>query len=179
MLKKIISILILFLITVGSIYAQKEQYNWYFGFNARLSWNSTRTLTGTGVYGTANASLTGLPVQFLGSAMQTYEGCFSTSDANGNILFYSDGITIWNKNNQVMVTGLTSGPSSAQSGIILPYPETPGKYIAVTLDKDNSNNLSYTVVNMSLNGGLGGQTRLLRTFHSRDNPEHWVNRFLR
>lgn len=156
MLKKIISILTLFLITVGSIYAQKEQYNWYFGFNARLSWNSTRTLTGTGVYGTANATLTGLPLQFPGSAMQTYEGCFSTSDADGNVLFYSDGITIWNKNNQVMVTGLTGGPSSAQSGIILPYPETPGKYIAVTLDKDNSNNLSYTVVNMSLNGGLGG-----------------------
>lgn len=55
-----------------------------------------------------------------------------------------------------MVTGLTGNPSSAQSGIILPYPSTPGKYIAVTLGRDNSNNLSYTVVDMSMNGGLGG-----------------------
>lgn len=156
MLKKIISILTLFSITANCIHAQREQHNWLFGFNAGLTWNSTRSVGATGVYGTANATLTGLPAQRTGSAMQTYEGCFSTSDTNGNILFYSDGVTIWNRNNQVMVTGLTGGPSSAQSGIILPYPETPGKYIAVTLDKDNSNNLSYTVVNMSLNGGLGG-----------------------
>lgn len=154
MLKKIISIITLFFITVSFVNAQKEQYNWLFGFNAGLMFGISIPYTATGVYGTANATLT-LPYMRTG-AMQTYEGCFSTSDARGNLLFYSDGITIWNKNNQEMVTGLSGDPSSAQSGIILPYPNTPNKYIAVTLGKDNSNNLSYTVVDMSLNGGLGG-----------------------
>lgn len=139
------------------MYAQKEQYNWLFGYNAGLTWKTSLYVGATGVYGTPSTTLgPGLPGKLTGSAMQTLEGCFSTSDANGNLLFYSDGITIWNKNNQVMVTGLSGDPSSAQSGIILPYPETPGKYIAVTLGKTDSNNLTYTVIDMSLNGGLGG-----------------------
>lgn len=89
--------------------------------------------------------------------MQTYEGCFSISDIDGNLLFFSDGITIWNKNLQVMTNGanLTGHPSSAQSGIIFPYPYSSTKYIAVTLSFNNVNNLSYSIVDMSQSGGLG------------------------
>lgn len=138
--------------------AQKEQNNWFFGTNAGLTWNTTRSFTGTGMFGAANKTLTGIPTVVTGSLLQTSEGCFSLSDVNGNLLFFSDGTTIWNKNKVVMLngSGLTGHPSSAQSGVILPYPNSQTRYIAVTLGFNNANNLSHSIVDMALDGGLGG-----------------------
>ncbi len=156
MLKKIVTTLALFIIIASSAYAQQEMTNWLFGTNAGLSWNQTQSLTATGVYGTTSTTLAGLPTTITGSPMNTGEGCFSISDANGNLLFFSDGMTIWNKNYGIIASGLSGHSSSAQSGIALPYPQTPGKYIAVTLGEKDTDNLSYTVVDMALNSGLGG-----------------------
>jgi hypothetical protein len=101
--------------------------------------------------------LADLPTNFTGNPMTTYEGCFSISDANGDLLFFSDGTNVWNKNMQnLLVSGtLTGNRSSAQSGSIVMYPGEINKYIALTLGEHGANNLSYTVVDMTLNGGLG------------------------
>ena len=75
--------LLLFLCTLVSS-AQGEANNWYFGQNAGVTFNS------------------GVPIALTDSAMQTLEGCATLSDASGQLLFYTDGMTIYNRNHQVM-----------------------------------------------------------------------------
>lgn len=162
-MKRFFLMIALTIISGMYIWAQKEQNNWLFGFNAGLTWQPPlRTFNAIGIFGTPNATLTNMPSIIPYSPINTYEGCFSLSDANGDLLMFSDGITIWNKQMQPMPnadptkgTQLTGHPSSAQSGIILPYPLDPNKYIVVTVGYNDSNNLSYSVVDMELQGGLG------------------------
>lgn len=139
--------------------AQKETYNWAFGYGCGLTWNGTRSVAATGIGSTVNATLTDLPT-FFNSSISTLEGCFSLSDSDGNLLFYSDGMTIYNKNNAVMANGSGMGGhnSSAQSGIILPFPESTTQYMAVSLGMTSAGNLAYSIIDMSLNAGLGGVT---------------------
>jgi hypothetical protein len=134
----------------------KQTYNWTFGTYGGLTWNTTRSFTVAGKTAGATAtSLTNLPSNFT-SSINTVEGCFTLSDVNGNLMFYSDGMTIWNKNNVAMSngTGMTGNASSTQSGIIFPYPGNTNQYVAVTLG-DAANVFAYSVVDMSLNAGLG------------------------
>ena len=158
--------LLLLLLTQG-VYAQtKEGNNWYFGYGGRMTWNTTQIITNGG------KTLIGLPTPITTpSAMNNQnEGVFCMSDLNGDLLFYSDGMTIWNRNNQVMQngSGMFGHNSSAQSGIVIPYPGQPGKYIAVSvsLNMDNhpqfpgsiGNRVAYSIIDMSLDGGLGAVT---------------------
>lgn len=155
-MKKIIILFVFGLLLIPDMLAQKEANNWAFGQNIGLTWNTTQSLTATGLLGTTNATLDGLPT-YMYTSIVTQEGCFSLSDKNGNLLFYSDGKTIWNKNNVAMAngTGLTGHDSSAQSGIILPYPGSADKYIAVAININWTNGLSCSVIDMTLDGGLG------------------------
>lgn len=157
MQKYIYSLILLFALGTFYTYAQKENSNWFFGDKAALTWNTTTSYTAIGVYGTANTTLSNMPTKIIGSPLTTHEGCYSISDVDANLLFFSDGMTIWNKNMDIMAngSGLTGDPSSAQSGIIFPYPYNINKYIAVTLGAGNANNLSYSIVDMSKNSGLG------------------------
>ena len=90
--------------------AQGQGNIWYFGNYAGLDFNS------------------GSPVVLNNSAMSAFEGCSSIADENGNLLFYTDGMTVWNMNHQVMYngTGLYGNSSSTQSGVIVPLPGNPG-----------------------------------------------------
>lgn len=90
--------------------------------------------------------------------MSTNEGCASIADACGALLFYTDGITVWNQNHMVMPNGmnLLGDPSSSQSALIIPQPDTPDLYYIFTVgDFNPRNGLNYSVVDMTLNGGLG------------------------
>src|SRR6185436_120483 len=103
MKKILLPLILLFSFTV---YSQHEADNWYFGTHAGLNFfNGTAT-----------------PI--VGSAMDTNEGCATISDNNGNLLFYTDGVTVWDHNHQVMQngTGLMGGISSTQSSICIPLP---------------------------------------------------------
>ncbi len=120
--------------------AQQEAAIWYFGRNAGLDFNS------------------GTPVPLTNGALNTYEGSASISDTNGNLLFYTDGITVWNRNHIPMPngTGLLGDPSSTQSGIIVPKPGNPNNYYVFTVGEvDNPVGMHYSEVDMTLNGGLG------------------------
>ena len=143
----------------------KEGYNWYFGAYVGMTWNTTQTITQD------NKTLSGLPTPLPPSAMiDQEEGVFGMSDANGNLLFYSDGMTIWNKNHDVMTNGsdLTGHNSSAQSGIVIPYPGQPHLYIAISMSLNNNhyaypsyhygNTLAYSIIDMTESGGLGAVT---------------------
>ena len=135
--KPLLTVLLLFSFLSG--YGQLEAFNWYFGEFAGLQFTTPVT-----------------PTQ---GQLNTLEGCSSISDAGGNLLFYTDGITIYNAQHQVMPGGnnLLGNPSSSQSGLIVPHPGNPGLYYVFTIsDEGNYDGLRYTLVDMSLNGGWGG-----------------------
>ena len=151
---------LMLLIFTQGVYAQtKEGSNWYFGIGAAMTWNQTQTIVDNG------KTLTGMPTPLAGGSAMTNqeEGVFCMSDRNGNLLFYSDGMTIWNRNHQVMPNGagMFGHNSSAQSGIVIPYPEQPDKYIAFSMSLNNnslgapSNRLAYSIVDMTEDGGFG------------------------
>jgi len=157
MKQKILLLLFSGFLCVATLHAQKEANNWLFGNRAGLTWNTTQSLTATGLFGTPNKILDKLPDVLNGSSMNTYEGCFSLSDRNGNLLFYSNGMTIWKANHQPMNngSGLFGHDSSAQSGIVIPNPANPRQYYAISLGDWLSNNLAYSIVDMDLDSGSG------------------------
>jgi hypothetical protein len=137
---------LLFFFFCTTLLAQQESKYWHFGTNAGVKF--------AGGTGTPSA-LSGADI----SSMNTREGCASISDANGNLLFYTDGITVWTSTNTVMTggTGLAGDASSTQSALIIPKPGSSTKYLIFTTKSQNaSNGLNYSIVDMSLFGGLGG-----------------------
>jgi hypothetical protein len=123
-------------------FSQGENNQWCFGNLAGLDFNS------------------GSPVA-TSSQVNTTEGSSSIADAAGNLLFYSDGITVWDKNHSVMPngSGLTGGVSSTQSALIVKQPQTPNiYYVFTTAEAQGAAGFSYSIVDMSLNAGLGDVT---------------------
>ena len=146
-MKKIISLILL--ITSFGLYAQQEASNWYFGENAGIRFDAAA--------GTVTAVNDG--------QLNTREGCSSISDSDGNLLFYSDGSTVYNRNHTVMFNGngLLGNPSSAQSAIIVAKPQDPNTYYIFTVDTvapgdPPSEGLNYSEIDMTLDGGLGAVT---------------------
>lgn len=84
----------------------------------------------------------------------------SYSDANGNLLLFTDGLTVWNRNQQPMPngTGLLGAASSTQSCLIVPDPGSATRFYIFTTDcfeNSYANGLRYTIVDMTLDNGLG------------------------
>lgn len=135
---KALAFLVFFLMYINSISAQRGN-NWVFGGKAWINFSTTPASVGT-------------------SAMSQLEGSSSISDINGNLLFYSDGVKVWNAQHQVMPngTGLFGHFSSTQSSMIVPFPADPKRYYLFTMDVvGGAHGLSYSVVNMDLDGGKG------------------------
>lgn len=133
-------ITILFIISILVSHAQGEANIWYFGENAGLDFNN------------------GSPVALTNGQLNTREGCAVLSNNLGQLLFYTDGITVYNKNHQVMVngTGLLGHPSSAQSATIVPKPGSSNLfYIFTTTNEHNPDGFRYSIVDMTLDGGNG------------------------
>jgi len=131
-------------------FAQNEASYWYFGNRAGLRFDSST--------GTVNA--------VTDSQLSTLEGCTTISDENGNLLFYSDGRFVWNRNHQIMPngTGINGDNSSTSSGVIIPKPQDPNFYYLFTVDEPHHDpsqreggnfGLNYSQINMTANGGLG------------------------
>jgi len=125
------------------IFAQNEASFWYFGQRAGLRFDTT---SGT-VTGITNGQI------------DTLEGCTSISDEDGNLLFYSDGSTVWNRNHQIMLNGigLRGDDSSTSSGLIVPKPQDPDFYYIFTVDEPHHNNTSNfpnEIANDGVNDGL-------------------------
>jgi len=126
-----------------SLFAQKEANIWYFGDSAGLDFN------------------TNPPTALTNSAMNAWEGSSSIADKNGNLLFYSDGITVWNKNHQIMTngTGLLGHPSSTHSCLIIKWPSIDSIYFIFTTSEFGSNNgVCYSIIDLRLSGQLGAVT---------------------
>ncbi len=141
-MRKALLFIIVLLFSIGSN-AQGESNIWYFGNFAGLDFNS------------------GNPVVLKDGQMNTVEGCATISNSTGKLLMYTDGITVWNKNHQVMPNGtnLLGGGSSTQSAIIIPNPTNTNIYYIFTTSQANlATGIHYSEVDLSLQGGLGDIT---------------------
>jgi hypothetical protein len=125
--------------------AQKQTDKWYFGQGCAIDFST----------GTATVIPSGNP------AYAPTEGCSTMSDASGNLLFYTDGMTVYDKTHSVMAngTGLDGGNSSTQAALIVPKPGSTSLYYIFTTDEfAGANGLKYSVVDMSLASGNGSVT---------------------
>jgi gliding motility-associated-like protein len=135
--------LLILLFSAQFAFAQKESNIWYFGNNAGLDFST----------GTVRAISNG--------KLNTTEGCASIADKEGRLLFYTDGITVWNGAHKIMANGtdLMGDPSSTQSGIIVPRPGNHTQYYVFTVDNvAQPNGFRYSTVDLAQEEGLGKVT---------------------
>ena len=115
-------------------FAQKSNYNWLFGTRAAISFES----------GNAQVSYKN-PINMLSSSA-------SISNPNtGELIFYTDGKAIWNKNNNLI--GVINATAALLGDVlIMPYPHNNGKYFVFVVEFET---LYYLTVDMNANGGQG------------------------
>lgn len=135
----------------ASSQAQRRTWNWFFGDKAGLNFS------------------TGVPLDLTGGQINTEEGCATMSRRNtGQLLFYTDGVTVWNRLHEAMPNGfgLNGDPSTSQSALIVPWPNDDDRFVIFTPAPITSSNvngrcfcLTYSIVDMKLNGGFGDVTQ--------------------
>ncbi len=120
-------------------FGQKEAVNWFFGRNAGVNFNS------------------GDPVNQYG-ALQTWGGSACISDTNGQILFYTNGEQVFNKDHVLMQNGdqLMGSQFGIQPAVIIPMPLSDSKYYIFTVGNyDKPTGLYFNIVDINLDGGRG------------------------
>ena len=123
-----------------NLFAQKETNFWFFGTFAGLNFNS------------------GAPVPDTNGILSTNEGCATISNANGELLFYTSGNRVYNRNHIQMPNGfgLAGDTSSSQAAVIAPLPGSATTYYIFTVDEEGGTlGFRYSVVDLNLQGGLG------------------------
>lgn len=114
--------------------------NWYFGNGAGLNFTGSN------------------PTALTNGQTIAPDNTSSISDASGNLLFYTNGVTVWNKNHLPMPngSGLIGHNSAGQCALIVPFPCDANKFIIFQVTEYSApGNLNYSVVDMTLAGGLG------------------------
>jgi len=129
-----------------SLLAQNQNSKWYFGNQAGLDFMT-------------------IPPSSLTGSMTLFGQSAGVADINGNLLFYTDGLTIYNQNHAVMPngTGLFGEPFNSGSGpLIVKQPGNVNLYYVFTLNTptgwgNGGSNLGfrYSVVDMNLSAGTG------------------------
>jgi hypothetical protein len=102
------TLLLILAITLPSLlWAQREDYQWRFGRKVGLDF-------------TVDVNNPSLEL----SNMMQNEGVSSIADAQGNLLFYTNGIDVWDQNGDLMPNGedLLGNISSTQSALIVQQP---------------------------------------------------------
>ena len=132
------------------LWSQKQASVWYFGHHAGLDFRS------------------GEPVALTDGALNTNEGSASICDEAGNLLFYTDGVTVWNREHHVMPNGRNLwGHSTTTQTLIVPKPGVDPIYYIFTASPQHdyvfgagtdSVGFHYTVVDMRMASGLGDVT---------------------
>ena len=116
----------------------KRTWNWYFGMGAGLNFS------------------TGTPTVITGSQIPDFS-CSSISTIFGDLLFYTNGSTVWNKNNQVMPNGTGLNGDAFGRVLIIPQPLNDSIFFVFTTRVNPApyTGFQYSIVNMNLQGGLG------------------------
>lgn len=127
------------LLSAPEAMSQKESNIWYFGSYAGLDFNQD-TL-----------------VALQNGALWDNDNSSTICDTSGRLLFYTNSDTVWNRQHQVMMngTGLAGSITSGQCAVIVLQPGSSMYYIFTNAQFNSSQGLSYSIVDMSLNNGLG------------------------
>ncbi|MBK8487329.1 MAG: T9SS type A sorting domain-containing protein [Chitinophagales bacterium] len=135
----------------SNAYPQGYANTWVFGDSAGLNFNVS-------------------PPESFESTILTNEAGACISDIYGNLLFYSNGEKVWNRNNEIMpngnelnLGGITAyGSSYTQGVIILPIPLNSDKYYVFYLTgyliPEDNFGVEYSIVDMALDSGKGDVT---------------------
>ena len=117
-MKRLALLLALFL--CFKVFAQdREAAIWHFGQYAGLDFNS---LT---------------PQNLNRGNLHTGEGCSTTSDPEGQLRFYTDGVTVYGADHEILANGedKLGGYFSTQSGLIVPNPRNENQYYVFTVSE--------------------------------------------
>ncbi len=141
-LKKVRTTLFVIIIQFFSIalFSQEQGSIWYFGSNAGLDFN------------------TNPPTVLSDGQLNTLEGTASIADENGNLMFYTDGVSLYTTTHSLMPNGqegLGGNSSSAQSALIVPYPGSSNLFLIFAVSEYINSDLVYSLLDMNLNKGLG------------------------
>lgn len=135
--------------------------------------NIKRTLNWRfGTYVGANFNLQTQEVSFLPyySYWYSWEAASSISDMDGNLLFYTDGESVFNRNDVLMAgidisnyfSLLYGHPSAIQGALIVPQPGNDNIYYVFTCEAweehflyNYHRGLRYSIININGDGGLG------------------------
>ena len=132
---------------------ESQGVKWFFGQNAGLDFSGG-----------------GTPKPITDGNLNTIEGSSSIANTKGVLLFYTDGITIYDKNGKplkslvpgdtaTVQTPLGGNTRSTQSALIVPKPTCRGceylYYVYTTSEIRGQKILTYSVVDMRKNGGKG------------------------
>ncbi|MBL7113407.1 MAG: hypothetical protein ISS19_15830 [Bacteroidales bacterium] len=139
-------IIILFVIFIPFVCFPQGEFNiWYFGVHAGISFNTDPPVALPPNPITTNGAIAGI----------------SVSDSLGNIMFYSNGRKVWNRNNVVMPngTGLLGGEVTCQFMAVQDI-SNHNLYYIFTVDHaptliNPTAGLRYSVLDMQLDGGKG------------------------
>lgn len=162
-------LLCLFLLPVVLL-SQNEYNQWRFGYRAGISFNGA------------------VPQVINGAAINTAEAAASVADCDGNLLFYTDGATVYNALDNIMDNGFdlfgeSSIYPSNQGALIVKRPNSSGIYYIFT--SSDLFGINYSVVNMAAQNGLGSviaknirldgrpSHKLAVTYHQ-NNEDIWV-----
>lgn len=122
------------------------------------------------------------------------KGTAVMSDQNGNLILYTDGMRVWNRNHDNINFGpnLSGDLGSTQSSIIVQRPGTPQMYYIFTTDIvyppafGQTKGLNYSRVDMSVNDNYGavssdrdiklldGSTEMLTGVRHANGIDYWV-----
>jgi gliding motility-associated-like protein len=133
----------IFSLCLINLTAVSQQSNiWYFGEYCGINFNNNP------------------PTALLDGQINTYEGCAVISDQHGDLRFYTDGRTVYNRLHGVMPngTGLLGGGSSTSSAIVIPMPGSDHLFYVFTAEEINptlNTRYAYSVIDINLDGGLG------------------------
>jgi len=132
-------ILLIFIHITNYLHSQGEGNIWYFGENAGIDFNS------------------GMPVALTNSSMSQYEGSASICDKLGNLLFYTNGNTLFNKYHAPILYLLNGSYTSTQSALIVKKPDSNSIYYIFTADWEmHPFGIQYSEFDISLNNDSGG-----------------------
>lgn len=128
-------------------FGQKEYNVWYFGNKAGITFN------------------TNPPSALLDGKLSSYESSSGICDEHGNLMFYTNGDTVWNKNHLYMKGGMApiyyNHMSSIQGSIVIKKPDSKSQYYIFCSASQESVSLGvnthvrYWLIDMDLDNGLG------------------------
>ncbi len=143
-MKFLFTIFIYFLILVFESESSNISSVWYFGKNAGIDFNNTNSE----------------PTPLFGGQIESYEGCASISDESGNLLFYTNGQHIWDREHTKLNPNRIIGNPSSTMTALVPVPDNDSIYYALTVDYAGNYGLprgfTCTHLNINLRGGKGG-----------------------